>query len=343
MRGAAAAAPVPKTVIERWKELLEDAPPYRDAKTLIDTMQVDAGKEMLTWDQFLDKMVQYWDGYSKFVNDIATQLRSQVNKQEELESVNMAHRWWNNLMYYGWDKYQNKYARASKVLQRSLENESRYFDERRAVREARRLEKATRLHSQRLRELEQQGQQALLRSQQRKVGIEAESASEQEESDEGTKTEDEPDFTKEAEEEVDEEEVQEQLPSHPTITPRTLREIPEPEELAKYSQTLSKENKLNAANAILVLNRLDEILAEKSQKLEKKGLVRMPGFSIQATGKIVKTGKQSSYALMSAAIKRTIAGLEKKKQPAAAGRTASSSSSSSSSSRSSAFVSPWAR
>ena len=138
----------------------------------------------------------------------------------------------------------------------------------------------------------------------------------------------EPNFTKEAEEEVKEEEVQEQLPMNlavATIKTSTLVQIDEPLQLATYSQTLSKEQQLNPANAILVLKRLDVILATESKKLAKKCLTRMPGFSIQVTGKIVKTGKKSSYTSMQEVIVKRISELEKKQKSTSSKASSSSS------------------
>ena len=325
-RSAAAAAPRPTSIIERWQATIKDSEPYQKAESFINNMPIDAALKMMTASEYMDMMNPYVKGFADFLKNEATKFKGSNPRS----SIAIAEGYWQNLMEHGWKNYQFKYAKESRILARAHELEQRYFDERKANREERKKEREARNQSKRLKDLEQQAALGMKRVREQESGSDAETLSEPESGSDA-----EPDFVKEAEEEVVEEEVQEKLsmkPDVPTITYRTLSHFPIALDLATYSQTMSKEFKLNPANAILILKRFDEILAADSQKLAKKGLIRMPGFSIQGTGKIVKTGKKSSYASMKAVIVKRISELEKKQQ---AGRKVSSSSSSSSSSRSS--------
>ena len=320
-RSAAAAEHRPTDIIGRWQATIKDSEPYQKAESFINNMPIDAALKMMTASEYMDMMNPYVKGFADFLKNEATKFKGSNPRS----SIAIAEGYWQNLMEHGWKNYQFKYAKESRILARAHELEQRYFDERKANREERKKERDARNQSKRLKDLEQQAALGMKRVREQESGSDAETLSEPESGSDA-----EPDFVKEAEEEVVEEEVQEKLsmrPDVPTITYRTLRQIPVALDLATYSQTMSKEFKLNPANAILILKRFDEILDTDSQKLAKKGLIRMPGFSIQGTGKIVKTGKKSSYTSMKAVIVKRISELEKKQQ---VGRSSSSSSSSSS-------------
>lgn len=316
-RSAAAA-----DVIGRWHEFIQESEPYKKADYVINNMSIDARQKMMTINEYMDMMNPYDNEFTEFLKDEATKLKRRGNTP--LSSITLAEKYWDNHMEHGWKNYQFKYAMESRILERARELEQRYFEERKTDREERKKEQEAKLQRKRLRELEQETSRGMIHE----MVSDAETLSEPE-----SGPDDEPNFVKEAAEEVVEEEAQDHLfmnPAIPTITSRELGQIPDALNLATLSQTLSKELKLNPANAILVLKRLDAILATDSQKLAKKGLTRMPGFSVQVTGKIVKTGKKSSYASMKAVIVKRISELEKKQQASSKASSSSSSSSRSS-------------
>lgn len=321
-RSAAAAAPGSTSIIARWQEMIKASEPYQKAETFINKIPVDATQEMMTGEKYMNMMQPYMKEFAGFLKSESTKFKGSNPRS----SIALAEGYWTSLMEHGWKIYQFKYAKESRIRARAHELEQRYFDERKVNREERKKEREARKnHSKRLKDLEQQAALGMNRDREQESGSDTETLSEPESGPDA-----EPDFVKEAEEEVVEEEIQEKLSMRPDVTTiayHTLRQIPVALDLATYSQTMNKEYKLNPANAILILKRFDEILAADSQKLAKKGLTRMPGFSIQGTGKIVKTGKMSSYTFMKAVIVKRISELEKKQH---AGSKASSSSSSSS-------------
>lgn len=311
----------PTDIIGRWKERIENSDPYQKAETFINKIPVDPAQKMMTGQNYTDMMTPYMKEFAAFLKSESTKFKGNNARS----SIAIAETFWQNLVEHGWKSYQLKYERESRIHERARELQQRHEDERKANLEERKKEREARNQRKRVKELEQQAALGMTRVHEQESGSDAETLSEPE-----SDSDAEPDFVKEAKEEVVEEEVQAKLsmrPDVPTISSRTLSHYPLALDLATFSQTMSKEFKLNPANAVLILKRFDEILAADSRKLAKKGLTRMPGFSIQGTGKIVKTGKMSAYSFMKAVIATRISELEKKQQ---VDRKASSSSSSSS-------------
>jgi len=322
---AESSRPAPKSIVQKWKDLLENSEPYRDAESLIKNIQIDVTERMMTPREFKNLLSESEKNFDEFLTGEVSKL--QKGKSEA--SVSLAHQYWKNLEDFGWKNYQHRYERASKVHQRTHELQQRYVEQRKEMREARKLEKQSRLLQKAEKAKEEQFKASKNKSSKsQKVVSESESQSRSEsEAGSGTDIDQEPDFNKEAEEEVHEEDVQEKLhmnPAIPTITSKRLEQMLDAPTLATYSQTLMSSDKLNPANGILLLQRMDEILKAENEKLAKMKLTRMPGFSIQVTGKIVKMGKQSTYKSMHESIQRTISGLQEKIK--AVGKASSSSS-----------------
>jgi hypothetical protein len=298
--------------------------PYQKAESYMNNIQVDVTEKMLTEDAYKDMVKKFEDRYKSHVLNIVAKLKG----GRPTASIKYADDCWDSLEIHGWKTYKHKYEKASRIRQREQELKQQHYEDRKASREARRVEKKMK----QLRETEQAKEKQFKASQSKDSSKpKKEAAVSEAESEEESESEAEVDFSKEAKEEVDEVEVQDQStmnPGVPSITSKRLGNFTTANTLATFSHTLTKEKKLNPANGILILERLDDILRAESEKLAERNKIRMNLVSIHKTGKIVCSDRPSDYKTMHKRIQQTIAELKEKTKPASKASSSSSKSSS---------------